>query len=314
MKIIMISLTVITMFLSMFPAYGAMEIIQFDNSIIIPADQIGITINNDTAEAYTVANYQNTMFIDSNFFKYYFGVTEEEIKNNVAYGGTVGSGSSQILCVPFLPILNAMGIKYTSNNVVGKNLIAITVPEDNSDQSMQPGSTQPTVFSGQPANVTYNNTTPQPATVNVDVDDDPDYYPVGLGLATGIAIGAALDNNYYSTNVFRSFDVDRCYVAPYTNWNHATLYNGSVYHAGATGWRSNSVVHTGTTWGSNGWVNHSGGTAWGNNGVVHAGSTWGPNGNINHAGATWRGADGDINHAGRTRVNSGGGGFHRGRW
>jgi len=200
-----------------------------------------------------------------------------------------------------------MGLQYTSNNVAGKTLIAINLPVDSSSQSLQPGSDQP-------ANVTYNTyTTTPPATVNVDVDDDPDYYPVGLGLATGMAIGAALDNDYYSANIVRSFDVDRCYVTPYTSWNRNVFYNGSVYHAGTTGWTRNAVVHSGTTWGANGWVNHSGGTAWGNNGVVHAGSTWGPNGNINHAGATWRGADGDINHAGRTWGSGGGGGFHRGR-
>ncbi|MEQ8168557.1 MAG: hypothetical protein ABRQ38_06645 [Candidatus Eremiobacterota bacterium] len=303
MKKMMISLIIITMCLAIFPACASIQVMQFDNSLVLPQDQLGIAINNNAVGTYTVANYQNTLFIDSTFFKYYFGVTEDQIKENVSYGGMVGTGKNAILCVPFLPVLTAMGLQYTSNNVAGKTLIAITVPVD----SQQPGS-------GQSENVTYNtyNTTP-PATVNVDVDDDPDYYPVGLGLATGIAIGAALDYDYYSTHIVRCFDVDRCYVTPYTRWNRSTFYNGSVYHAGTTGWTSNSVVHRGTTWGANGWVNHSGATAWGDNGVVHAGSTWGPNGNVGHAGATWRGADGDINHAGRTWGSGGGGGFHRGR-
>jgi len=84
MKKMMISLIIITMCLAIFPACASIQVMQFDNSLVLPQDQLGIAINNNAVGTYTVANYQNTLFIDSTFFKYYFGVTEDQIKENVS--------------------------------------------------------------------------------------------------------------------------------------------------------------------------------------------------------------------------------------
>ncbi len=292
MKKIMISLTIITMIFCIFPAYASMQVVQFDTSSVVPPEQIDITINNNSAGDFTVVNYKNTLFIDSNFFKYYFGVTSDELNNNVAYGGTIGSGDDQVLCVPFLPILSSMGVKYSTDSAVGKYVICISAPANTPNSDQQKNAE---------GNVTYNNYGTTPSTVYVD-NNDPYYYP-GVGLATGIAIGAALTDNTY---VYRGFDIDNPYIIRHTNWNHV-VYNGSVYHSGTTVWGNNGVVHRGVTAGDDGALVHRGSTWRGDDAVVHTGSTWGNDGDIHHAGATWEN-NGQIHHAGGTWGS--GGGFH----
>jgi hypothetical protein len=243
-------LITIMMFLFLSSAYGAMQTIQIDSSCVYPAGIVAIDINK-TGVNYTIANYNNTLFIDANFFNYYFGITPDVLNNNLAYGVIVTSGNSQILCVPLLPVLDALGLSYTNSNIAGKYTVSVIVP----DTAQQPANSS--------TNVTNNYYT--------DNSSSYPYYPTGL--VTGIAIGSALNNDYY----YRVVDVN------HINWNRATFYDNGIYHSGSTVIGDNAVVHTGTTIGDNGNL-------------------------INHTGVTWKN-DGEIHHAGGTVVN--GGGFHK---
>lgn len=108
---------------------GDLKVITLDPVNVLEQDQIDMAIDNNQVNVISVKQ-NDVLYIDSSFFTTCFKLSEEQIKGYAPYGGMLKKGTKDILCLPLLPVLQSLGVRYTYNPIYSKDIVRIRTDRD----------------------------------------------------------------------------------------------------------------------------------------------------------------------------------------
>lgn len=104
--------------------------ISLDPDNILEENQMELTLDDVKMNA-VVVKQDDTLYIDSDFFKNNFPDYEEAMKNNPIYGGTFTDKSGkEVLCLPAFLALKALEVRYTFSSLYGTVIIRIRTDKE----------------------------------------------------------------------------------------------------------------------------------------------------------------------------------------